>query len=1067
MIAPLQVIGPPVLDELVAPLTYRIFDLRRSAHQAQRRPTSSEQPDRAARDARHQPRRHRGLGVRRRHVRAAARAARAVRAGGAAVGRRAQLVGTAMSYWRGDASQPARFAQFTSSGFKNVMPAMITAVDRSRRLRPAAGPRQPRHRAHRLGPSRDDMVLLPGQGGLGRPRAARCGRGCATTPVLIPTWGWPDDNDGAAGRPRPTTGRRRAGSTRPLRPTGGGGSTPLLDRAARRRAAGADPAAAELDADQIDARPRRRRDGARRLPGDRRPPPARPRPPAQRPPDPVPRQLRPRAASTSSTAASSTRSTRCTRRSPTPTSRPPSEPKPEPYMVQVALARPARRGAAEPAAHARAIESRRPASRWTPMAEPTLLPELVGEVVDFFEFVGDVLGERRRAGRDPRPRRRPDAAPPARSRSRRRRLDSIKAYRDAADPSAEADAAVLADVVPLLDAVAANIEAWRPRELERRRPPTQFVQSLLDLLATNYVRLRWPRLFLIMQARGDARRARRRTYGAGAEQRRRGSGRRSRRSSSSCSAPAGRSSSSTRRPTRPAEPDCSIHRAVDGICPPRRRGARVACTATSSGRTSPATCSPAGTRPGLDIDSAERPARRRHRLQPDGVVLVRPRRRATFEDDAGDRQAAAAHRSPTSPALLPAEGVFVAFGGHLEREVQVGDRWTFTAKIRSDAGVAALIGDAARACAARSTRPTSRASVGYASRPDEVDRAVVLDPAPDRHPPRHRPARALGVAGRATAPRCAVSITDAALVIDATDNDSFIRKLLGGTPLRLPFNVTVGYASGRGLILEGAVPSASPSRRPGVQNSPLAGDGTASAAAGASPRRSRSAGAIGPVTSTRSRCASRRRPSVPDGDDRRATPSRRTSRSAPSSARCTSASTSSASASCSTPASRRRERNLRFVDARLGDQPAARHRRAGRHRAGVAAAARSSTTRRRAPTSACSRCALGKSVHAQGVRAGRHEEPRRHAGLVVHHHRHARGSRAGRSVRSPSTASACCSPPTARSTRTPCAPRCRPGSSSTCCSRPTRCTTPPRSCARCATFFPALQGSTLSASSSS
>ena len=59
--------------------------------------------------------------------------------------------GTAMSYWKGTATAPARFAQFTSSGFKNVMPSMITVVDRHRRLRPAAGPGEPRHRADRLG----------------------------------------------------------------------------------------------------------------------------------------------------------------------------------------------------------------------------------------------------------------------------------------------------------------------------------------------------------------------------------------------------------------------------------------------------------------------------------------------------------------------------------------------------------------------------------------------------------------------------------------------------------------------------------------------------------------------------------------------------------------------------------------------------------------------------------------------------------------------------------------------------------------------------------------------------
>ena len=77
-------------------------------------------------------------------------------------------------------------------------------------------------------------------------------------------------------------------------------------------------------------------------------------------------------------------------------------------------------------------------------------------------------------------------------------LDSIKTYRDAIDPSAEADAAVLADVVQAIDLIANNIEAWFTTEPVAAAD--EFVQSLIDLMATNYVRLRWPRFFLIMQS---------------------------------------------------------------------------------------------------------------------------------------------------------------------------------------------------------------------------------------------------------------------------------------------------------------------------------------------------------------------------------------------------------------------------------------------------------------------------------------------------------------------------------------------------------------------------------------
>ena len=53
----------------------------------------------------------------------------------------------------------------------------------------------------------------------------------------------------------------------------------------------------------------------------------------------------------------------------------------------------------------------------------------------------------------------------------------------------------------------------------------------------------------------------------------------------------------------------------------------------------------------------------------------------------------------------------------------------------------------------------------------------------------------------------------------------------------------------------------------------------------------------------------------------------------------------------------------------------------------------------------------------------------------------------------PSTASACCTPPNAPSTRTRCGRRCRPANCATCCSRPTRCTIRPRRCGRSARSF--------------
>jgi hypothetical protein len=99
--------------------------------------------------------------------------------------------GTLMSYWKGNATTPARFAQFTSSGLKNVMPTFITFVDR------ALGFAQQLVRAN-LGTERlgwdqphDDMVLYPPglhEGDLTPVMRSRL----LSTPVRLPTWGWPD-----------------------------------------------------------------------------------------------------------------------------------------------------------------------------------------------------------------------------------------------------------------------------------------------------------------------------------------------------------------------------------------------------------------------------------------------------------------------------------------------------------------------------------------------------------------------------------------------------------------------------------------------------------------------------------------------------------------------------------------------------------------------------------------------------------------------------------------------------------------------------------------------------------
>ncbi|MET0577771.1 MAG: hypothetical protein ABW122_03875, partial [Ilumatobacteraceae bacterium] len=191
VIAPLQIIGPPVLDDLVAPLTYRIFDMvgaiKDSEDIAVRSPSGLRQMTGTNPDA----------------IEAWAFDAVTFEHLLERLAPFEQVVllsgdvhnssGSAMSYWRGDAARPSRFVQFTSSGFKNVMPAMVAAVDRS------SGFLQQLIRANlgteRIGwerPQPDAVLFPPGHDAADLVPQMRSK--LVSTPVMIPTWGWPDDN---------------------------------------------------------------------------------------------------------------------------------------------------------------------------------------------------------------------------------------------------------------------------------------------------------------------------------------------------------------------------------------------------------------------------------------------------------------------------------------------------------------------------------------------------------------------------------------------------------------------------------------------------------------------------------------------------------------------------------------------------------------------------------------------------------------------------------------------------------------------------------------------------------
>ncbi|MCC6861018.1 MAG: hypothetical protein IT158_20795 [Bryobacterales bacterium] len=202
VLAPLPVVGPPVFDEVVAPLAYRVYDMasffKEGDHNLKNMPGTN--PD-AIEAWAFDPKTFEALLKRLEPFR------RIVLLSGDVHNGSAQF----LSYWKKGDTQPARFVQFTSSGVRNVMPGFLRMVDRSfavvqRIIRARLG-------TTRLGWNEKSPppLNLPAEDG-GVPPALRTR--LESSPVLIPATGWPE----AATFNRPPDWRWRAHVVRDERP---------------------------------------------------------------------------------------------------------------------------------------------------------------------------------------------------------------------------------------------------------------------------------------------------------------------------------------------------------------------------------------------------------------------------------------------------------------------------------------------------------------------------------------------------------------------------------------------------------------------------------------------------------------------------------------------------------------------------------------------------------------------------------------------------------------------------------------------------------------------------------
>jgi hypothetical protein len=458
-------------------------------------------------------------------------------------------------------------------------------------------------------------------------------------------------------------------------------------------------------------------------------------------------------------------------------------------------------------------------NRRHPMSDRNLLQRLAGVVVDFIEFVGETLGEaaareaviKDLGGKPGAGAADPPVFPTA-------ALESIKAYRDAAQPSLEAELSVVSDVLVLLDAIASLVEVLGLDD--NFATAEQLHQSLFDLLASNYVRLRWPRLFLILQGVATIDEITS-VYGGG--------------SNGVVNIGAsfwalfrflidpGRTLSHLEPGAGPQPPTIFSERSVDGLM---RLGAAALGWMHGNEKWKDITGDMlvGWDAPGLDLASPVPPRK--------ADVIANSLMSFSFSPHVGDFENDAEDAEPLLLTLgyVPGDDggsfLFIAFGGHLEYDVPLGEHWTFSVKLRSDAGVAVTLGHPS-SFAGPFDDANFAASVGWASKPDETTSLSYVIPVPGLAGTRIDVGHlALSLALTIGGAEVRATIADSALVIDSKDADGFIRKLLGGTPLRLPFSLTLGYGSAHGRIIEVSLPSGSPSGS-GVQNSPLGGEGAA------------------------------------------------------------------------------------------------------------------------------------------------------------------------------------------------------------------------------------------------
>ena len=448
------------------------------------------------------------------------------------------------------------------------------------------------------------------------------------------------------------------------------------------------------------------------------------------------------------------------------------------------------------------------------MSASSVLRSLAGEVIDFLVFVGELLGgasadqAREAILRDL------GAKPgsgglvlPAAS------MDSVKAYRDSIDTDLQADIAAAADIAIVINAIIEQIETWGGSDWSGRTDT--LITSLFDVLGRTYVRQRWPKLFLVIEALAVA----------GELTGSLGPGEQALPHRSGGDTHPGRFFDSLLTilkfvwnpgrtlddldDTREWATGTTLNTArdesflvIDGLI--RGIVAAIAVIDQTKDEFDENILSDVivgWDGKGVDIDSDERPSAAdllASRMV--SLSLLHEADSATEELKVTWLYLPRRRGNPARP-----HQVFLALGGALSIDQVLNPQrsshspeWRFRVGLKSDAGAALLIsGDGVEASPEASGL---QASFGYVATPDSSGISYALPRATGMRVELGGLSFLLTLS--ATGARVLAVFDSCALVVDGSSADSFMRKLLGGRPYRTMFGFSLGYDSNLGFIHE-------------------------------------------------------------------------------------------------------------------------------------------------------------------------------------------------------------------------------------------------------------------------